>query len=232
MWSAQRDALLDKARFISFDVRGLGKSPLPVGPMMLEHVVDDLFALLDHLGIRSAMLCGLSMGGYVALRAVQREPARVSGLLLADTQAAADANEAKLKRADGVRKLLRDGVSSYADAFLPGALAKSTVQEAKPAFARARDLVLDSSAAGIAGGLVALATRTDVTAVLPRIAVPTRVLVGEHDAVTPPAVARALSEQIPGSDCHVLAGAGHLANLEAPDAFNRLLLEHVSRVAG
>ena len=188
MWNAQREALRGKARFISFDVRGLGKSPLGKGPAMLEHFVDDLFALLDHLRIDAAMLCGLSMGGYLALRAVERAPMRVRGLLLSDTQAAADANEAKLKRAEGIRKVMSEGVPAYTETFLRGALASRTLETRSDVVAQVKALIQESSADGIAAGLIALATRTDATQVLPHIRVPTRVLVGEYDAITPPAV--------------------------------------------
>jgi 3-oxoadipate enol-lactonase len=231
MWEAQREALRGKARFVSFDVRGLGKSPLTGAPAMLEHIVDDLFSVLDHLRIESALLCGLSMGGYVALRAIERAPGRVRGLLLADTQATADSNEAKLKRAEGIRKVLTEGVPAYAEGFMRGALASRTLETRSDVVAHVKALIHDSSAEGIAAGLVALATRTDTTAALSRIHVPTRVLVGEYDTITPPTVARALADAIPGANMHMLPGAGHLGSLENPDAFNALLLQHVDRVS-
>ena len=97
--------------------------------------------------------------------------------------------------------------------------------------AQVKALIQESSAEGIAAGLIALASRTDATQVLPHIRVPTRVLVGEYDAITPPAVARTLTDSIPGAHMHLLPGAGHLGSLENPDAFNALLLQHVERVA-
>lgn len=232
MWDGQRAALAGQARCIAFDVRGLGPSA-PVGhAYMLEHIVDDLFTVLDALQIESALLCGLSMGGYVALRAVEREPQRVRGLLLADAQSAADTDAAKLARADGVRMLTRDGVEPFVEAQLKRLLCKQTLEQKPGLVAEVRSMMLAADAEGIASSLVALATRTDVTASLGRIAVPTRVIVGKEDAVTPPAAAQALAAAILGADLHVLEGAGHLANLEAPEAFNRLLLEQLARVRG
>jgi pimeloyl-ACP methyl ester carboxylesterase len=231
MWNAQREAMRGKARFISFDVRGLGKSPLGRGPAMLEHFVDDLVALLDQLHVESAMLVGLSMGGYMALRAAERAPMRVRGLLLSDTQAAADSNEAKLKRAEGIRKVLSEGVAAYTEVFLRGALASRTLETRGDVVSQVKALIQESTPEGIAAGLIALATRTDATSSLAHIRVPTRVLVGEYDAITPPSVARSLTDSISGAHMHLLPGAGHLGNLENPDSFNALLLQHVERVA-
>lgn len=231
MWDAQRGAL-SRARCIGFDARGLGRSALTTHAFMLEHMVDDLFAVLDELGVASAVLCGLSMGGYVALRAVEREPERVRGLLLADTQAAADADQAKLARADGVRAL-RDGeLGAYADAQLKRVLCSHTHAHKPHVVQAAREMILAARAEGISGALVALATRTDVSDGLAQIRVPTSVLVGNEDAVTPPAVARKLAAAIPGAELHVLEQAGHLSNLEAPEAFDQLLSQLVTRVEG
>jgi len=230
MWQAQHDALTNIARCISFDVGGLGRSALPATPNMLEHVVDDLFTLLDYLHIQSAMLCGLSMGGYVALRAVERDAARVSGLVLANTQPAADGNEAKLRRADGIRKLRAEGVVHYVDNFLTVALSAHTREHQQDVIATARKLMLDSGIDGMASALVALAARTDSTESLSQIKVPTLVLAGEHDAITPVPVMRAMADKIPNAEFHVLPNAGHLSNLEAPELFNQRLIEHVRRV--
>lgn len=232
MWDAQRAAVGESARCIAFDVRGLGQSRPADHAFMLEHIVDDLLAVLDALSVQRAVLCGLSMGGYVALRAVERAPERVSGLLLADTQASSDKDAAKLARAEGLRALLSGGLARYADAQLERLLSARTRKSQPQLIAALKQMITEGNAHGVAASLVALATRTDVTASLPRIAVPTRVIVGQDDAVTPESAARALSEAIPGADLHVLPGAGHLSNLEAPDAFNKLLLEHLSRVRG
>jgi 3-oxoadipate enol-lactonase len=230
MWDEQRLAVSDRAHFIALDLGGLGPSPSRRGAYMLEHLVDDLIALLDHLSIPSAVLCGLSMGGYVALRAVERYPARVRGLLLADTQAASDSDAAKLARADGVRSLLRDGIGPFTEAQLKRGLSPYTHAQRPALLVRMRALCLQSEARAMASGLVALATRTDTTDTLARIAVPTSIVVGEHDVITPPATARALAERIPGADLHVLENAGHIANVEAPQAFNRVMLALLARV--
>jgi pimeloyl-ACP methyl ester carboxylesterase len=230
MWDEQRRALAGKARVLAFDVRGLGKSPRAAMPLMLEHVVDDALAVLDHAGVRAALVVGLSMGGYVALRAAERAPERIAGLLLCDTQAAADSDEAKLKRAAGVRTLEAKGVAAYAEGFVAGALSAETRASRPQVVARLHQLIAESSKEGIAAALVALATRTDTRRSLGAVRAKTHVVVGEHDALTTPEVARDLAAAIPGAGLSVLAGAGHLSNLEAPEAFNEALLGHLARV--
>lgn len=232
MWDAQREALRGSARCLSFDVRGVGQSRPAGHAFMLEHIVDDLLTVLDAQGISSAVLCGLSMGGYVALRAVERAPERVRGLVLSDLQAQADSDAAKLARAEGLRSLLQNDRASYADAQLKRLLCAQTLRDKPALVAHIKQMITGASVEGIAASLVALATRTDLSAGLARIAVPTCVIVGKDDAVTPPAVVRALSEAIPGAELHVLEGAGHLANLEAPEDFNRLLLAQLARIRG
>jgi 3-oxoadipate enol-lactonase len=231
MWDAQRAALEGRARFVAFNVRGMGKASAPgAAGFMLEHVVDDLFEVMDRLSIPAALLCGLSMGGYVALRAVERAPERVRGLLLCDTQSKADDDAAKLRRADAVRKVQSGGVAAYAEAFLPGALSPHTVAQQPGVVDDLRRMILESSPQAIVASLLALATRTDTTAALARIAVPTCVLVGEHDKITPPALAQELAGKIPGARSVVLPNAGHLSNLENPEAFNAELLQHIKLV--
>lgn len=234
MWEPQRAALPARARFVALDARGMGPDARLAAPptaFMLEHLVDDLFTLLDARGIERAVLCGLSLGGYVALRAVQREPQRVAGLLLADTQAGADSDEAKLGRAQGLRLLAREGQAAFVRAQLERQLCEHT-RSARPELVhRAEQLMLDSAPLATASCLVALATRTDLRGLLPELRVPTAVVVGAEDAITPPSVARSLQEQIPGATLHVLERAGHLSNLEAERDFNQALLGLIARVS-
>jgi pimeloyl-ACP methyl ester carboxylesterase len=228
MWAPQRRALRDHARFIAFDARGLGTRSAQSTAYMLENTVDDLLALLDQLAIERCVLCGLSMGGYAALRAVARAPGRVRGLLLADTQAPADSDAAKLTRAAGLHALLRDGSASFAQQQIQRQLSPYTLAHKPALVAELQAMAVSSSVAGIAASLVAIATRTDQGPSLPEIRVPTCVIVGADDLVTPPSAAQSLAERIPGAKLHVLKKAGHLSNLEAEDEFNRVLLEYLA----
>ncbi|HEX7477124.1 MAG TPA: alpha/beta fold hydrolase [Polyangiales bacterium] len=228
MWAPQRKALRERARFIAFDARGLGTRSTQTTAYMLEHTVDDLLSLLDQLAIEQCVLCGLSMGGYAALRAVARAPQRVRGLVLADTQAPADSDPAKLARAASLRALLRDGSAGFAQQQIQRQLSTYTLARKPALVAELQAMVVSSGVAGIAASLVAIATRTDQGPSLPEIRVPTCVIVGAEDVVTPPSAAQALAERIPGAKLHVLAKAGHLSNLEAEDEFNRALIEYLT----
>jgi 3-oxoadipate enol-lactonase len=227
MWRPQLDALATGYHAVAYDVRGFGRSPAGDGQYTLELMVDDLLALLDERKIDRAVLIGLSMGGYITLRAAERAPDRIRALVLAGTRSEADSNEAKIKRAAAIKTVKEKGVAEFAEGFLKTAFAPST----SPAtLEEARRLILSNSPTGICGALLALASRTDTTAFLPRIKVPTLVLVGEHDTLTPPADARALAGKIPGAELHVLPGAAHISNMENPTEFNRHLLDFLRRL--
>ncbi|MBK7777366.1 MAG: alpha/beta fold hydrolase [Sandaracinaceae bacterium] len=231
MWEAQREGLKGHARFIAFDVQGAGTRSQDGTAYMLEHVVDDWLALLDHLEIETCVLAGLSMGGYVALRAVARAPERVRGLILANTQAGADSDTAKLGRAEGLRVLRRGGAAAFVAAQIAKQLSPHT-QATLPALSKQLlSLASGATEGGVAASLVAIATRSDHTASLRDIAVPTLLIAGADDVVTPPALLQVLADHIPGATLHVLAGAGHLSNLEAEAEFTRLVIAFLAELA-
>jgi 3-oxoadipate enol-lactonase len=230
MWDPQIEALQKQFRVIAYDLRGHGKSGVGDGQYTLEFFVDDLLGLLDHLKLERAVLCGLSMGGYIALRAVERNPERVQGLILADTQAKADSNEAKLKRAAAIKSVKAMGVKAYAEGFVKSVFAPQTLANNKAAVEKIRGIIQSNSSLGICGGLLALASRTDTTESLPGIKVPTLILVGEHDASTPPSASQEMHNRIPNSEIYVIPNAAHLSNLENSEKFNEHLLDFLGRL--
>lgn len=230
MWEPQREALRGRARFIAFDARGLGTREGNTTAYMLEHLVDDVIALLDHLRIQKCVLVGLSMGGYVALRAVARAPERVCGLVLANTQAGADSDKARLGRAEGLRALARDGAQAFVAAQVEKQLSPRTRSMSPRVAEHLTSMSQSATEAGIAASLVAINTRGDSTASLADIRVPTLVFAGAEDQVTPPALAEALRDGIPGAVLHVLAGAGHISNLEEEAEFTRVLLAFLAEL--
>jgi pimeloyl-ACP methyl ester carboxylesterase len=224
MWKGQLEAVRGKCRAIAYDVRGFGKSPAGDGQYAFEAFVDDLLALLDQLKLEKAALCGMSMGGYVALRAVEKAPGRVSALMLCDTRSEADDNASKLRRAAAISMVQSKGPAALLDAFLPSIVASPA------GLAEAKRISALNGSVGLCGSLLAMASRTDTTESLSKIAVPTLVVGGEKDALMPPEVARGLASRIPGARCEIIAGAGHLSNLDQPEQFNKLLLEFVSKL--
>ncbi len=224
MWASQIEVLKSAYRVVAFDLRGQGRSEVGDGQFTLEFLVDDLIALLDHLKIEQAILCGLSMGGYVSLRAVERNTQRVSGLVLCDTKSEADTNETKLARAASIRALKKDGVETYAETFLKGALAPTSLKDRHIVETSAK-MIRQNQALGLCGTLLALAGRTDTTSFLPKIQVPTLILVGEQDTITPPEHSHRMQSLIQNSELHIIPQAGHMTNLENPTIFNTHLLK-------
>jgi 3-oxoadipate enol-lactonase len=229
MWKEQVALCEPRFRVITYDQRGHGQSEVGTGRYMFEFFVDDLLGLMDRLQIEKAVLCGLSMGGYVALRTAEREPKRIQGLVLCDTKSESDADAGKLKRAADLRLIQEQGLEAFADRFSKAVLAPSNVPNTA-LLDRVRRMILGNPTEGVQGALIALATRTDTTASLSRIQVPTLILVGEADAVTPPAAAAAMKERIAHAKMAAIPNAGHMSNLENPSVFNTHLMEFLGGI--
>ncbi len=223
MWDEQAAALRASCQVIRFDARGFGGSDESDGPLTMERIADDAAVLLDHLGVGQAVACGLSMGGYAAVALVRRHASRLRGLVLADTKATADTPEARATRSALAERVLKEGASAAAEANLPKLLGATTHRERPAVVARIRDLIFTQRPRAIGNALAGLAARADSTPTLREIRVPTLVLCGSEDAITPPSEAEAIQRGIAGSSLEIIPAAGHLANVEAPDAFGRVL---------
>lgn len=232
MWDAQLEAASRRYRTIAYDIRGMGNSEVGDGQYTIEGHVDDLLGVLDHLGIAKAVVVGLSMGGYIALRALERNPERFLAAVLCDTRSEADDNAGRVKRAAGAASVKRDGAAAFAESFVPAVFAPESLRTKPEAVKLIREIISTTSPLSIAGHLIAMAARTDTTDSLASIAVPTLIMVGEKDAVTPPAAARALHERMPKSELHIVPGAAHMSNLENPEFFNARLMEFLEQVVG
>lgn len=229
MWDAQAQALAPAHRVVRFDARGFGGSAAAGGPLTMDRIADDARALLDHLGIDRAVVAGCSMGGYAAFAFARRHPGRLAGLVLQDTRAGADTDEAKANRGTLAARVLAEGASAAAEAFLPKLLGETTHRERPELVAHIRDRILAASPQGIADALRGLAARADSREILAAIRVPTLVVVGAEDVLTPPAEAEAIAAAVGGSRLAVIPRAGHLANLESPAEFNEELLSFLGR---
>jgi 3-oxoadipate enol-lactonase len=232
MWDAQAASLAGRALVVRFDCRGFGGSPAGDGQLSMERIADDAVGLLDHLGLARAVVCGLSMGGYAAFALVRRHADRLRGLVLCDTRAAADTEEGRKSRALLAEQVLREGPGAAADAFVPRLLGPTTQRERPELVARVREMALRASARGVADALAGLASRADSTPTLREVRVPTLVIVGAEDALTPPADAQFIADGISGSRLAVIPGAGHLANLENPAVFDAALGEFLGSLRG
>jgi pimeloyl-ACP methyl ester carboxylesterase len=220
MWAAQVEALSKHHRVVVPDYRGLGaSSPAPTATTMALQA-EDVRALLAHLRIERAAVVGLSMGGYLAFELWRQAPALVRGLALCDTKAGADSAEGAAGREAFAKNALEHGLAWVADAMVPKLLKANP----DPAVARqVRHLVSGGTPAGVAAAQRGMAIRPDSTATLATIRVPTLVVVGQEDGLTPPAESEKLAAGIAGARLVQLPGAGHLSNLESPAAFTAAL---------
>lgn len=205
-------------RHVMPDLPGFGQSrPDGGGALTIDDYARMMLDLLDHRGIDRAVFAGLSMGGYVCLAVARMAPERLRGLILIDTRETADTEEARKGRFDSIAKVEQHGVAAVADAMLP----KMVTSEAlKPAV---RAIMMSASPEFVKAALRAIAKRPDSSSLLPGISVPTTVIVGEEDTITPPSDAERMAAAIPGARLVRIANAAHLSNYEQPEAFHAAL---------
>ena len=228
MWRDQVGALAQDYRVIAPDFRGHGESAVTSGPSTMELLATDVAGLLDNLNVSDATIGGLSMGGYVALAFYRLFPSRVRSLILAATRAQADTAEAKQNRAVQAEKALLEGLEGIVDGLLSKLLAPETVAKRPEVVRRLREMMTSTNPQGAAAALQGMALRQDHTSLLPQIAVPTLIFAGDEDAIIPLADAELMHREIAGSRLEVVAGAGHVLNLEWPNEFNSTLLSFLS----
>ncbi|HEU5169372.1 MAG TPA: alpha/beta fold hydrolase, partial [Gemmatimonadales bacterium] len=225
VWEPQV-AALDGWLRIAPDLRGMGQSDAPDLGYAMATYAEDLVALLDALGVERAVLCGLSMGGYVAFELLRRWRDRVRGLILVDTRAEADGAEGRRAREAAAQQARDHGAGAIADSMLPTMFAPGAGERRPALVARVRAIMAATPVAGIVGALAAMRDRVDSTPLLPTLAgLPTLVVVGAEDQLTPPACARAMAHRIPGARLVVVPEAGHLAPIEAAEATTRAIRE-------
>jgi 3-oxoadipate enol-lactonase len=227
LWSAQVAATptqLAGTRLLLPDLPGFGGSASLDAPSM-DGYADAIAAMLDAARIEQAVIGGLSMGGYVALAFWRRHTSRVRALLLLDTKAAADSDAAKLKRRELITTVEALGVASIVDGLLPGQLGQTTRSTQPRIVAQVTAMLQRAPGSGVIGAATAMMQRIDSTPTLATITVPTLVVVGEEDTLTPPTDALALSSGIAGSRLVSVAGAGHLSPLEQPASVNAAIAE-------
>ncbi|GAC1453843.1 MAG: hypothetical protein PVSMB4_14520 [Ktedonobacterales bacterium] len=189
----------------------------------MEQFAADTLGLLDTLNLGSVVLGGISMGGYVAFACLRQFPERVRGLILADTRAGADTPEERAAREATARYVAEHGPAALFDRDAERLFGHVTLNEHPEIVARGRAIAAKNSAAGLAAAARGMALRSDATDLLPHIACPTLIIVGEQDALAPVAEARTLLARIPDAGFEVITDAGHLANLERPEKFTEVV---------
>lgn len=225
MWEKQIEFLKTTYRLIACDIRGFGKSKDEKSLLNMDLFVDDLIKFMDKLDIDKAVICGLSMGGFITLNAAKRFPDRFEALILCDTQCIADTPEIKEKRLKTIAKIEGEGVADFNEEFIKSVFHKDSLADKKELVEELRRVVFANSRHSIIQGLLALAIREDTCAILERIRIPTLIICGREDAVTPLEESEYLKEHVLGSTLKVIDDAGHVSNLEQPNEFNQYLGE-------
>jgi len=230
LWRHQLAALSDRD-CLAPDLRGAGANRAEQDTeFSMAAYASDLLQELDRAKIARAVICGLSMGGYVAFELLRRAPERVHALVLCNTKAEADSPEARRGRDALAARAERDGARAVAVELVPRLLARGTYEGRLDIVREVSDMIARQSVPGIVGALHALRDRPDSTALLREIRVPVLVVAGDDDQIAPAPLMREMARRISGARFAVVAGAGHVSPLEQPEAVSRLLRDFLSEV--
>src|SRR5579883_3313696 len=220
MWDAQIAGLSGKYQILTPDLPGFGNSRKMQYPYTMEMCADSLCELLEELNISKVVICGISMGGYIAFELWRKHPEKINALILADTRADADSAEARQNRQRQIDLIKAGKEKEVLKALTEKLISGHTKQTSPGIFQKIVRISSVVAPEALMNTIKGLAGRRDSTKLLSTITVPTLVLVGENDTLTPPPSALFIHQSIPGSEYHILPDAGHLPPMEAPDLFN------------
>jgi len=229
MWRHQL-AGFSRWKRIALDLRGAGASSAPAEGYSVARYADDVVQVLDALGIDRAVVCGLSLGGYILFDLLRRHAGRIRAAVLCNTKATADSPEARRGRDEMAALAEREGVGAVAERLLPQLLAPATVAAQPDVVTHLRDMIGRTPLPGLVGALRALRDRPDSTPMLDSIRVPVLAVAGAEDKIAPVDVMRAMAAAIPGAQFAVIPAAGHLAPLEQPLATSRVVADFLDAV--
>lgn len=232
MWNGQADVLKSKYRVIAYDVRGHGNSEFGKDSFTVEQFARDLINFMDILRIEKAALCGLSMGGYIALNAILNYPERFDALILCDTNCIADTPETREKRMKTIETTIQNGVEKFAEDNLKNLFAPQSFMLRKEEITAVKQMMTDTSKESLVRTLRALSEREETCSKLHKIKVPVLIMVGELDTITSPSEVQRMHEKIRGSMLKIITNAGHMSNLENPTEFNDYFLDFVNSIYG
>lgn len=229
MWDYQVEVLKENYYCVTYDIRGLGQSYIGDGQYTIKAFVWDLFSVMDGLHIENPILCGLSMGGYIALRAVEKEQERFSGLILCDTRSESDNNDGKIVRSNAIDKINVEGVESFVNDFVPKCFHDKTPKRQTEMYENVLSVTKKQNSIGVKGALLAMLSRRDTTSTLKTFNIPSLVLVGKKDTLTPPDVMKEMAKKIKKSKYYVVPKAGHMAPLENPEFVNEKIIKFIEK---
>lgn len=230
-WLPQYDYFKDYCRVVVYDIRGFGSSISDSDTQFsMEVFARDFLAFLKALHIEKAIVCGLSMGGYILMNALGMEPERFAGIVLCDTQCNADSEEAKKKREQTIEQIREKGVKAFADNFIKNIFHEQSFKTRKESVEAIREVILNTTQQTLVATVKALAGRPDTCEVLRSVKVPALILCGKQDTVTPPEKSQVMHDLIKNSVYKVIDDAGHLSNIDQPEVFNKHLGEFIKTI--
>jgi pimeloyl-ACP methyl ester carboxylesterase len=220
MWSEQLHFFSGKFRTIAYDIRGFGESEKGSEKLSIDLFAEDLNQFIDALSLQKVVLCGFSMGGYIVLNAMQKFPEKIMGLVLADTQCHADTKEVRAKRMKTCESIRSGSLSLFADEMLTSLMQKRDDGKKSKDLIALRSVIENTSEDVLCDALIAMADREASCHALKDIEIPTLILVGEEDSITPIEKSEIMNSKIPGSTLLVIPDAKHLSNIDNPADFN------------
>lgn len=229
-WQGQLESLSATHRVICYDIRGFGKSEKGNEKLTIGLFADDLIRFMDALEIKKSVICGLSMGGYIVLNAINRYPERFEAVILCDTQCIADSLEAKEKRMKSIKKIEEGGLTEFSESFTKVIFCNQSVASKGNAIKAIQNIIISTPTETIIDTLKALAQRWEMCSTVKEISVPALIICGKEDAVTPLPQSELLHTSISNSELHIIENAGHMSNVEQPKQFNMLLKKFLFKV--
>ncbi|MCS7054162.1 MAG: alpha/beta hydrolase [Ignavibacterium sp.] len=230
MWKKQINYFSNSYYCISYDIRGFGESRDFDGQHTMEMFVDDLELIIDEMNLQKPVLCGLSMGGYISLRALERFQNKLSAVILCDTRSQADDNQGRLKRASAIKRINSEGHKEFIKEFITNCFGDYFKQN----FSEELQSIIEYSQTfdpkGIKGALLAMLSRTDTTSFLEKIEIPILLICGKQDNLTPPSVMRDMYHKIKNSEFVEIENAGHLAPIENPEEVNSAISKFLKKI--
>lgn len=230
LWQPQVESLHSSFRITTIDLPGFGESDASESPLSINEMAKYVSSVMDHLQIEQAIVGGLSMGGYVVLAFYRSFAERVRALVLGDTRAEADSSEARETREQQAIKILAEGMETTASTMLPKLLTADTLENRPQIVDHVRKMILGAKPKGAAAALRAMASRDDQTSLLSKVKVPTLILVGVGDTLTPVKYSEVMHEAISLSRLIKIENAAHVSNLEQAEVWNAELRNFLSAI--
>jgi 3-oxoadipate enol-lactonase len=231
MWDPQAEALKNAYHVVVYDNRSFGYSDVGTDSLTIDSHVDDLFGIIEKLNLNKPVLCGLSMGGYIALRALERSQDTFKAVILCDTRSFADDNSGKIKRAEQIKQIKRGERKEFDEEFLKNTLSPKTIdgnEEKQKIIVFTKEIMSNQKDSAVTGALMTMAARTDTTDSLENINLPVLIIVGEDDRLTPASPSRLMNAKIKNARLIIIPEAGHFPNLENTAKFNEEIIKFLN----